>query len=400
MNNTTPKTVVPQCARLSQVSIPVATERQPALDGIRGLAILAVLLFHCFYAMAARDSEVLPFWRLLSGGWLGVDLFFVLSGFLITGILIRSRGGTQYFYRFYLSRACRIFPAYFAVLGFVIFIYPAFNAPLAGSDVNQHGLYLGLFVQNWMTALGHGMSWPGLDHVWSLHIEEQFYLLWPLMVWLTPRQHLLRVCAVFWLLIQLCKFAALVSGASWAFLYTSTLTHADGLAAGAWVAAYRQSERAQPRSLWILAAGAMAAFDLALLFLIEGGLYLGSRRTVVLASSWASIAFGALIYLAVSRPSTSRLNVSLSSHWLVYLGQRSYSLYLIHWVLYWQIRLQIQEFAAPVVSHDVLIFLVGVSTLCLSLAVAELMYRFIEQPFLRMKTRWLGAKRLENAPPA
>jgi len=389
--------------RLDPIRAPAALERQPALDGIRGIAILAVLLFHCFYTLVARTSDAHPLWSLLSGGWLGVDLFFVLSGFLITGILIRSRSGTHYFYRFYLSRASRIFPAYFAVLAFVFFIYPAFNAPLAASDVHQHGLYLVLFVQNWMAALGHGMSWPGLDHVWSLHIEEQFYLLWPLIIWLTPAQQLLRLCALFWLMVQIAKFAALVSGAPWVFLYTSTLTHADGLAAGAWVAAYLQSARARPGARWIVVAGAVAAFDLFLLFLMEGGMYLGSRRTVVLATSWASIAFGVLVYLAASRPSKSRLNVSLSSRWLVYLGQRSYSLYLIHWVLYWQIRLQIQEFVTPAFSRDALIFMVGISTVCISLVVAELMYRTLEQPFLRMKSGWLrglDAKRLENLPPA
>ncbi len=380
-------------------SAPAATRdsatppRQPRLDGIRGIAILAVLLFHGFYTMASGMSAAgaaSPFWDLLSGGWLGVDLFFVLSGFLITGILIRSRQRGHYFQRFYISRAFRIFPAYFAVLGFVMFVYPAFNARLAHSDFNSWWPSLLLFVTNWVIAFsGAGPLWPGLDHVWSLHVEEQFYLLWPLLVWLTPPRHTLRLCAAFWIFAVACKLVAVKLGASWLFLYVATITHMDGLAAGAFIAALL-AQAGPPR--WprlVAAAGIAAMLGLALMFIHDHSLVLGSRRNVAIATTLVGVTTAALIHSVQARPTAAGLPAVLEHRWLIYLGQRSYSLYLVHWLLYWQVRELIEPAVPPGWSADTVIFLIGATTIVASLLIAEGMFLAIERPFLKWKAPWL-----------
>ena len=163
----------------------------PELDGVRGLAILLVLLFH----FGARPQGV-P--RLLTGlfalGWTGVDLFFVLSGFLITGILIRTKECSNYFRSFYARRALRIFPLY--VLTIVAYFYIAL--PIAhhfgkwSSWDNSLGTWYWLHISNWQSSFGNEV--PLLTHYWSLAIEEQFYLLWPLVVFFLPNSKLPHIC--------------------------------------------------------------------------------------------------------------------------------------------------------------------------------------------------------------
>jgi peptidoglycan/LPS O-acetylase OafA/YrhL len=201
---------------------------------------------------------------------------------------------------------------------------------------------------------------------------------------------------MFWLLSVACKLVAIAGNAPWEFLYTSTFTHVDGLAVGAWIAAQKQNDetcpgsspRFQHVSRWIFAAGIAAVLVLALVFLTNGEINLGSRPNVVFVVSAASIAFGALIYAAVTLPSISKLNTVLSNSLLTYLGRRSYSLYLVHWVLFWQIWALLRNVFSTLPA-DLLIAFVGICTVTASLVVTEIMYRGIEQPFLRLKKRWL-----------
>ena len=166
----------------------------PALDGLRGFAILLVIFIHFG---AGVDLPVF-FHRLAYMGWTGVDLFFVLSGFLITRILLTSKNSRHYFKNFYLRRMLRIFPLYYAALVCGIWLIPAILPetivqPYLGQSQSHQGWlwsYSVNIARTFMPIVSFGM----FSHFWSLAIEEQFYIIWPSVVkWLEPKR-LFYVC--------------------------------------------------------------------------------------------------------------------------------------------------------------------------------------------------------------
>jgi len=163
-------------------------ERIAALDGVRGLAILLVLVLHSLWIGPGFGLALdHPYARIAQLGWCGVDVFFVLSGFLITGILVRSKGSRHYFRNFYARRSLRIFPLYYLVVGLLLVMRA--NPSASGGDVVAHLLYC----QNFLYAAGLEVD-PALEVTWSLAIEEQFYLLWPALVWLLSLRGLRALC--------------------------------------------------------------------------------------------------------------------------------------------------------------------------------------------------------------
>src|SRR5262249_7856054 len=190
-------------------------------------------------------------------GWMGVDLFFVLSGFLITGILLNARPQPHYFRNFYVRRVLRIFPLYYGVLLALFVVAPLiFSAAGLWPRVTQ---MLGKYASDyeviranqawlWLYAvnLGSGVEWSFLAGFWSLAVEEHFYLVWPFVVWWLRSPRLIAACvgcAVLALVIRVVLWRA-----GWAgelrFLYEFTLCRMDGLALGALLAVLSRSERA------------------------------------------------------------------------------------------------------------------------------------------------------------
>ncbi len=171
-------------------------QHNPVLDGVRGIAVLAVLAFHVRGPIP--DLAGIAWLRyplhLLSPLWSGVDLFFVLSGFLITNILLRARRHPHYFRNFYARRTLRIFPLYYFTL--LLHYLAELWGPeaLSGPGASRLRLWYWLYAQNWLGGL-YGESLRAFEHYWSLAIEEQFYLLWPLVVLATRSNRAgLRIC--------------------------------------------------------------------------------------------------------------------------------------------------------------------------------------------------------------
>ncbi len=206
------------------------------LDPLRGVAILLVIVFHS--TMFTMDRSLLSapgfdgsFYRVSGWGWVGVDLFFVLSGFLITRILVRSKGLPRFLTNFYARRSLRIFPLYFATLA-------------VWTIVTQLGVSNSFGATPWLWTYTSNLliGWRGwavvpvsVNHFWSLAVEEQFYLVWPFTVLLFARPALLRVCGAMLLLSALARVACVLSG------YRDAATvlpicRADSLLAGAAVA--------------------------------------------------------------------------------------------------------------------------------------------------------------------
>src|SRR5258708_3665905 len=212
----------------------------PVLDGVRGLAVLLVLVFHFVGNTLPTSSVERAIVGVTNYGSYGVELFFVLSGFLITGILYDAHNKPHYFRDFYMRRLLRIFPLYYGVLALVFFIallIPLLRGPTLDYLVDRQA-WAWLYAVNIYIGKAGDWSFSYLDHFWSLAVEEHFYLFWPLVVFLLARRP--RALIAVTLAISLCAMLARVTGSviglSWWTTYVLTPFRLDGLALGAFLA--------------------------------------------------------------------------------------------------------------------------------------------------------------------
>jgi peptidoglycan/LPS O-acetylase OafA/YrhL len=306
----------------------------PALDGIRGIAILLVMVCHFSRVMDLNPSTQQFFNRLMEAGWVGVDLFFVLSGFLITGILLDSKESSRYFFKFYMRRILRIFPLYYlACLSYLVFL------PL----VQQHlgilrnlvsvaplQIWFWFYAANWGMAIT-GLSFGFLGHFWSLAIEEQFYMVWPLVVRVTSKVTLARICIAIALFSQFLRIAMLWKGFSLGTIYVITLTRLDGLVLGALAAlAVRDSKWLQQAaaSLKYLISISMAGV-LILACLSRGFPPFTAPLVTVFSPLLLAVMFGGILISALLY-SGSTLATLLRASWLRSCGKYSYAMYVFH----------------------------------------------------------------------
>ncbi len=317
----------------SNARAPAPGAHHPALDGLRGVAVLLVLGFHFLHI----DGEGGPAERFLLGatrsGWAGVDLFFVLSGFLITGILLDARGGEGYFRAFYARRVLRIFPLYYAYLAILFLLVPAVLPSLNVKSETQGWLwtYLGnvLFARE-----GGFQASPYTGHFWSLAVEEQFYLFWPLLVWLVPRRRLAVVCGVIVLGAFALRFAIHRTTFNATAAYVLTPARMDALSLGALVAiAAREPgwwapvRRAAP---WVLLASAAAV---AAVWIGQGGFFGGDPVVQVWAFGPLASGFAALLVITLGE-APAPLARTLQSPVLRGAGKYSYGLYVLHYPIF------------------------------------------------------------------
>ncbi len=343
----------------------------PGLDGIRALAIVAVLLYHAELSWAG-------------GGFLGVEVFFVLSGYLITSLLwreLRGTGGIE-LRRFYLRRARRLLPA---VIGLLVLVMTAFAIGWAGEIGRIRGDVPAAlaYVTNWyQVATDQGyfseLSRPSpFRHLWSLAIEEQFYLVWPaLLAFVLGKRPARRMAFV-------TAALALVSAAMmWLTLsvadpsrgYLGTDTRAFGLLAGSMLAfVYRPFEGARPAKRLHLARRVLdGAFVAALGFLVFAFLNADEFAKSTFRPGIQLVSLASVVLIATTINVRTRASRWLAIRPMQWLGTRSYSIYLWHWPVFVVTR--------PGVDLDL-----GVGpTLALRLAItvplAEASYRFIERP--------------------
>ena len=226
----------PTCANRT---CPELVGHLPALDGIRGLAILMVMVYHL--TLLPGDAGVDRIWAAVAAfGWAGVDLFFVLSGFLITGILWEARGGPPgaYFRNFYARRTLRIFPLYYAVMVLLLVVLPRLPHPQAAryGAVGGEQVWYWTYLSNFAIGLRHEWNLGSLDVSWSLAIEEQFYLVWPAVVLLLGRRALMGFCAAVVAAAVLCRTALTLSGGHPIAISVLTPCRMDALAVGAFLA--------------------------------------------------------------------------------------------------------------------------------------------------------------------
>lgn len=297
------------------------------LEGVRGIAILAVMCTHFErFLPAVGILAALKPW--LAYGWIGVDLFFVLSGFLITGILVETREAPNYFSSFYLRRTLRIFPIYYFTLVVVFAAAAHFPAGLDRVPSGNERWFYFAYLDNWIAVWKH--AWPPnvVGHFWSLGVEEQFYVVWPFVVVGLTRRALFRVAvgvAVAALMIRIVWVS--VAGPNDGITLATT-SRLDSLLCGAiasFVFARGKTERREPYLRWLVIVP-LALFAIGVIASHGSYAFVQSVGFSLLA-----VGFGALVLeLALRDGSTDSLARFFSSPWLTRVGRYSYGMYVYH----------------------------------------------------------------------
>jgi peptidoglycan/LPS O-acetylase OafA/YrhL len=359
--------------------------RVPELDGIRGIAILLVLGAH--FATPVCPPGIVR--EMFGFGWAGVDLFFVLSGLLITGILLDAKGKPDYFRRFYLRRVFRIFPIYYAYLILFFHVVPLIahaTGRFAAFDYGRAGeVWYWTYLSNWRDPVDPTRP---LGHFWSLSIEEQFYIVWPLVVYLIPMRMLKYVCASLSVLSPALRLVAGYAGISGAVLYRTTPFRLEGLALGALLALAERDEMLQKRLTklirwaWRVAAAALAVV------LMRYGTH--DRNLPMAMYGYLTIALlcWALVSCSISQTAPTSWTVRcLRNSWLVRLGKYSYGLYVWHL----PIAAVVHGSAVALRAHFGMSWSLVPTALILgiaaSYAVALVSWKLIEEPCARLKER-------------
>lgn len=352
------------------------------LDGLRAGAILLVLLYHLTPGReTSRGLEALPF-KLADIGWSGVDLFFVLSGFLITMKLLGARDDEHRFRDFYVRRALRIFPLYYGALAIVLVVVPLLS-PLRFAPAGAQLPYW-LYYSNFYNApLPTDVIAP-IGHFWSLAIEEQFYLVWPAVIFFCSRRTSIVVCAAIPVIATLFRFALTTSGFDWGATYAWTFCRADGLALGALIALLPK----RPVALSVAALALVAPFcawaawrDKATL-LVKALTTPESVAVRTLLPLAVSIAFAAILVLSLEvRP----LGRALSIAPFRILARYSYGMYVVHFML---LPVLMRHLLPRFEGANVAAGAVFVAGTALSLLAAIISYHGYEAFFLRLKSRF------------
>src|SRR5882724_7273548 len=356
------------------------------LDGLRGLAITSVLILHFI------SSSLGPLRRFVGIGWVGVDLFFVLSGFLITRILCASLGSQNFFRNFYARRALRIWPLYYAIVAFAF----------VGSLLLPKSMHVGAATLPYYLTFTQNLGWAGgplpwaLGVTWSLAIEEQFYLVWPLCVRFLPRRTLVRLLLGTLVLSPLLRGVALSRGVSPWTVYSTTWFRLDTIGAGALVALLSQTP------LWArlehlakpVAAIALTTAAALCSTLLDGDLVLRRTRpinglvAIALSVTFSILAlgFGALI-VSVTSGSPSWLQRTLRGRTLRYLGKVSFGLYLVHGVIIPMSQTWWRPWMGSKlgVSGKPLTLLVVGASVSATVVLAVASWRYFESPILRLR---------------
>lgn len=365
------------------------------LDGLRGIAVLLVLLFHFSWTFpestAATEGAKRVFWS----GWIGVDLFFVLSGYLITRGLVApsERPVGERLRLFWMRRVLRIFPLYyiFLVAGTVVCLAVGATPPSVG---------YWLYAQNYTLAWDpEPLRWTA--HLWSLAIEEQFYFLWPLFALLAPKRH--RVTFALLLLaagaalrtVLVLKVGATHPEFGEKFAYRATPSHMDGLLLGAIIAMMAADPEHFTARAWqrlrtpLLYASGIGLAGLAVL---ARGFGTYDRRVMIIGYPLLALFFATTISFAVDGRLPPRLARVLSSGALPSCGRVSYAMYIFHWPIIALAAPSLERLTSrlSVAAGAALNLAVVVVGTLVTYGLAVVSYKYVESPFLKLKERFHG----------
>jgi peptidoglycan/LPS O-acetylase OafA/YrhL len=358
----------------------------PALDGIRALAILLVIPHNVDVLHPPYPKPVFPLVFWMNSGWTGVTLFFVLSGFLITGNLLDTRGASNYYGAFIGRRALRILPLYIGVLLAALVVAPLLvSLPQDTAETLHNQVFLWTFISNWTAPYGGAVS--GFSHFWSLAVEEQFYLLWPFVVARCRPVALLWVCGVTVLVALVTRCALLAAHFPDDALYMFTPCRMDALAFGAAAAALIRIPAARSQlERWTPGVAAAALIVLAAETVYTRGFEMYGWRPQGLGYTLLSLGF-ALVVLLAALPTTGVLRGGMRAlAWspLRLIGRYSYGMYVFHLPLHMFFgNALLHRLAVPVTTGAGVVYTFAI--IAVSFIAAALSYELYERHFLRLK---------------
>ncbi len=358
-------------------------KRIKEIDGLRGIAILMVVMFHYLNNQLINSTNTVGkvLAKLTQFGWVGVDLFFVLSGFLIGSILLTNKQSPNYFKTFYIRRIVRIIPNYYLLLLLFAFVLGIGwfnnNEHLVGQNIIPVWSYWA-FCQNFFMAYNNHMGNPPMVITWSIAIEEQFYIIFPLILYKLKN----RFVPLLLLLLVLTALFFRYYFIGWIPRYVLLISRVDSLAIGILIA-------------WLLLNYDFFSFTnkfkkhliatLIILFSVCGILYLSYGDLGIFKHTFFALIFAILIIFALQKDN-SWWCIFLRSNWLVWIGTISYSLYLFH------------EYVIAIIYHlfgrrGVMIQTVtdaGITFLSFAAAllVSYCIFRFLETPMIRIGKKY------------
>jgi peptidoglycan/LPS O-acetylase OafA/YrhL len=369
---------------VDSIRMPSAQKRIPELDGLRGIAVLMVISFHYINNQLVKATSFpgKVLYKLTSFGWMGVDLFFVLSGFLIGTILINNRGSKNYFSTFYVRRIVRIIPNYYLLILLFVIIsaIPLFSSDyfLSGNRVIPVWAYL-LMVHNILIAHLQNFGNTSISITWSIGVEEQFYIIFPFLIFLLKEKWLPWLLGIAIIAAPLIR----MQYTNWIPAYVLLPCRMDSIAFGALIAYLNHyySLRELVKKNIVLVSSVLILDGLICFYLFQRFGDLGVFRNTLFAIIFSGMVVFALVY------KQSFYGTILRYSRLVWIGTISYSLYLFHDMI-----LGISKVLAGSGGSNALEsikgFLVSAAALAVSIAFSWMVYRRLETPFVSFGKRF------------
>ncbi len=371
-------------------------QKVAALDGVRGLAILLVMVYHFVHYGGWRSDGAIDvaLRRFADIGWCGVDLFFVLSGFLITGILFDSKTKGRFFQTFYMRRILRIFPLYYGFLAlfFVALAFFVSREGRSGSILNEQ-IWYWTYLVNVRFSMNGWPDYPIIGHFWSLAVEEQFYLVWPFVVFAFGRRTLMQICLWCCAIALALRIYVATSGAASVSAFVLTPCRMDALLGGGFLALYLRGDpeqTAETLRAWLRWWPVPALAVVAMFFWRDG---LNPHQDPIVYTGGLTLI--AVLGIAVVAKSLLTTNETLLGRFFVdarlrFLGRYSYGLYVYHHVVIFALRRDAgytaygisQRFGVPELIGQLGVFVIAGAV---TIAVALLSWYLWESPILRLK---------------
>ena len=345
---------------------------------MRGIAILLVVFYHNF-----------GFVKYFFFGWLGVDLFFVLSGFLITDILLKTVNKQGYFKNFYAKRVLRIFPLYYLSLIIFLVVLPGIKGfPLDFDFYADHQWWYWTYLQNWFLIFYDvGNTSTAIQHYWSLAVEEQFYIVWPLVIFFVRKPKLLLTIVGFLLLAVICTrlymWTIQIKDLNYFGLYT--YTRIDGICIGSMLAILQFMRSTFINRYFTGLVLLLAALNFVFYFINKAYNFSYPYLAIVGYTTFAVLF--AIIVHEVIQDNNKFLNRILNIRLLRFFGKISYGLYIFHWPVYlilydWMDK---KVRAAITLSENSLAILVSILLTIIGVVISIISFYTFERYFLKKK---------------
>jgi peptidoglycan/LPS O-acetylase OafA/YrhL len=358
-------------------------QHYPALDGLRGTAILLIVLYHNFKPIDTPGSDLLTFL-----GWISVDLFFALSGFLITDILLKTAGRKDFLRNFYVRRILRIFPLYYLSLILFLYIVPWLHLHFDVKYYSDNQAWLWGYLQNWLFVVKAQDQTNSLNHFWTLAVEEQFYLLWPLVILLfrKPKYLLIFISTLFVIvpMLRLWVWNKHFPGLHYFNLFT--FTRIDSICIGCIIALMQRVNREFLKRFTLPLIIFFSAVNI-IFYLYNRHHQFTFPHLALVGYSSIAVMFGLVVNAAISGK-TKLINLVFNTRILKFFGKISYGFYIFHWpvylLLYPDLIVWMNGMAIGWLSEFVVSLLVSMA----AIAISWLSFKYYESFFLKLKDKF------------